>query len=994
MSLPTGMRLGRYEIDVVLGAGGMGEVYRARDLDLGRLVALKVLPDDVVSKPDRVRRFIQEARAASALSHPNIAHVYEVGRSDERHFIAMEYVQGETLRDRLNARSLTVSEALDIACQATAAVGSAHGARIVHRDIKPENIMVRPDGYVKVLDFGLAKLLEGSAEETRPTTLKTEPGTVMGTVDYMSPEQLRGLAIDERTDVFSLGAVLYEMFTGRAPFDAPSKSDRAAAVLTREPDVSLVRASDLRAVIAKAMAKDREQRYASARALLEALTAAGKAMRASSGVPTEVLSASPAPKSRRKTYIAAIAVAVIAAIFAVPATIRMRGRQRATAKIPQLERLIEQHHYFEAFDLANDIRPALPADERVLRALQTASEPLTVRTSPSGARVFLRRYEPPRQTSRMLLGATPLDKVPVPRGDFILTIEKEGYATVDRPLSLAPLYVIDLVVNAPPPIVDQSLQKSSAIPSGMISVPGGAYRLVGWQRPTEALVTLNDFFLDRCEVSNAQFADFVTKGGYHHREFWKVPFVKDGKTLSFDDATALMHDTTGLPGPRDWTGQRFPEGRGDYPVSGVTWYEAAAYAEFAGKKLPTIFQWDKASRNGTISGFGSSFPWGIVAKGSDIRPRANLEGTSPMPVDSMEFGLSAFGALHMAGNVAEWCRNPNGDGFATRGGAFDDSTYSFGLVGEYPGFYSSPRIGFRCVRETSTSAGDQGAFMLAKGGDTPRFTPVSDAEFQRLRSRYDYEKAPLNARVTGVVETDAWRRERISFTGVKGRTAIAYLYLPKHAARPLQIIHFVPAIDVSRRMRSLPEEMEYFLAPFIRGGRAAFGVVLQGYIEREPPPEYIEPSARDAEYGDRMIDDVTELRRGLDYLETRADIDATRLAYFGPSAGADFGLIVAGVDHRYQSLVLEGAGLRRRDAEAVAVANKINYAPRIEGRKLMLNGKYDEVHPLRTDAEPLFQLLREPKKFVTYEGGHAPVIESTIRITTEFLDKTLGPVRQ
>ena len=994
MQLATGTRIGRYQIELPLGAGGMGEVYRARDLQLDRPVALKILPADVLERPDRVRRFVQEAKAACALNHPNVAHVYEVGQGDGLHFISMEYVQGETLRERLTKHPPSAVETVEIVNQVAAALAGAHAAGVVHRDIKPENIMLRPDGYVKVLDFGLAKLLQPSEPDDRgATALKTTPGTVMGTVDYMSPEQLRGDDVDQRSDVFSLGVMLYEMLSGHRPFEAQSKSDRIAAVLTREPDLRDVQEPELRAIVAKALQKDRQQRYRSAAELQQALNQYGRARKTSSDVQTEALQV-PRMSKRRFIGIGVAALVVAASAIIWPAAVRAKSRRRALSDVPRLESLVDHGRYFDAFDLGNQLRAVLPGDERVSRAMEKISDRLTVKTTPDGARVFLRRYEPPRVTTSELVGTTPLEKLPVARGDYILTLQKEGYATVSRPLSLAPLHVIDLTVNAPPPVIDQHLQRADEVPRGMVHVQGGPYRLVGWSRPSEALVPLDDFYIDRYEVSNAQFAEFVANGGYRHPEFWKYRFAKDGKTLSFSEAMSLLHDTTGLPAPRGWASQRYPQGQSNYPVSGLTWYEAAAYAEFVHKKLPTVFEWDKAAHNGAVSGFGSSFPWGFVPAGIDIRPRANLEGTGPMPVDSMEFGLSPFGALNMAGNVSEWCRNTYGEGFATRGGAFDDGTYVFGAVGDYPGFYASPKIGFRCVQESQSTTADQGGFALSKA-EAAVFKPMPDAEFARLiEPRYNYDKSPLDAKVVAVEETDAWRREKIAFNGVKGRRAIAYLYLPKHAARPLQVIHFVPAIDVARRMRALPDEMEFFLTPFIRAGRAAFGVVLQGYIEREPPPGYVEPTPKEAEFGDAMIDDVTEFRRGLDYLETRPDIDKTRIAYFGPSAGADLGLLVAGVEHRYRALVLEGAGIRRRDAEAVAVANKINFVPHITGQKLLLNGRYDEIHPMHTDAEPLFRLLREPKKFLLYEGGHAPILESTIRITTEFLDRTLGPVTQ
>ncbi len=229
--LNNGQQIGHYKIRSAIGAGGMGEIYLAQDTRLERRVALKILPEKFTADSDRLNRFVREAKSASALNHPNIITIYEIGESDGTNFIATEFIEGETLRDRLMEGKMPLNELLSIAVQTSEALAAAHAARIIHRDIKPENIMIRRDGYVKVLDFGLAKLTEKQnpisdlEAETRKLAL-TMPGMVMGTAAYMSPEQTRGLAnIDARTDIWSLGVVLFEMLTGRVPFAGETVSD-------------------------------------------------------------------------------------------------------------------------------------------------------------------------------------------------------------------------------------------------------------------------------------------------------------------------------------------------------------------------------------------------------------------------------------------------------------------------------------------------------------------------------------------------------------------------------------------------------------------------------------------------------------------------------------------------------------------------------------------------------------------------------------------------
>lgn len=314
MTISPGTRIDRYQITSPIASGGMGEIYLAQDIRLGRKVALKLLPAKYTQDQDRLRRFEQEAYAASALNHPNIITIFEIGEADGRHFIATEFIEGTTLRKRLLAAKFTCGEVLEIATQVVSALASAHAAGIVHRDIKPENIMIRPDGYVKILDFGLAKLTEkamtagsaliqydtgydlsptesselteGAFSEPAPgasllevediftanTVKETTPGLVMGTAHYMSPEQARGRKIDARTDIFSFGIVLYEMVTGRLPFEGHGSREVISSILSADPPPLVHYQPQVPEVLewitAKALVKDREERYQTAKEML------------------------------------------------------------------------------------------------------------------------------------------------------------------------------------------------------------------------------------------------------------------------------------------------------------------------------------------------------------------------------------------------------------------------------------------------------------------------------------------------------------------------------------------------------------------------------------------------------------------------------------------------------------------------------------------------------------------------------------------------------
>jgi serine/threonine protein kinase/Tol biopolymer transport system component len=325
--------LGPYRIVSKLGSGGMGDVWLATEISLGRSVALKLLQPDLTRDPARVQRFEQEARAASALSHPNVCTILALGRAaDGQHYIAMEYVEGDTLRHRLSTKRMSPLEAVDVAAQVAGALSAAHAAGIVHRDIKPENVMIRRDGFVKVLDFGLAKLApavtDGAADATR-TVLKTDIGVVLGTVTYMSPEQARGEDVDARTDIWSLGVLLYESVAGRSPFAASSSSEVLAAILDRDPPpvarFEPETPPELQRIITKALRKDRNQRYQTVQDLLLDLQTlrddlhalarpgSGPVMPAAAQSAPSGSGAVPAVRSRRSVMIGVAALVLLAA---------------------------------------------------------------------------------------------------------------------------------------------------------------------------------------------------------------------------------------------------------------------------------------------------------------------------------------------------------------------------------------------------------------------------------------------------------------------------------------------------------------------------------------------------------------------------------------------------------------------------------------------------------------------------------------------------------
>ncbi|SRR6266545_502395 len=319
--LEKGEQVGHYKILGKLGTGGMGEVYLANDARLDRTVALKILPADVAADKRRMQRFKQEARIASALNHPNILTIFEFGEADNLDFIATEYVDGETLRLRLRSKHMTLLETIDVAIQVVSALDAAHEAKIVHRDIKPENIMLRRrDNIVKVLDFGLAKLTEtkslltGQVSDTEaPTEFKSIPGTVLGTVKYMSPEQAKGLQVDERTDLWSVGAVIYEMVSGHVPFSGATKSHTVVEILERDPrplsqSMEVTIPHELERIVNKALAKIADERYQTAKDMLIDLRSLRRQLDLEAGMMRSAAPDSSIPLPRDKTTSTGVSV--------------------------------------------------------------------------------------------------------------------------------------------------------------------------------------------------------------------------------------------------------------------------------------------------------------------------------------------------------------------------------------------------------------------------------------------------------------------------------------------------------------------------------------------------------------------------------------------------------------------------------------------------------------------------------------------------------------
>jgi eukaryotic-like serine/threonine-protein kinase len=1012
-----GDRIGRYKLLQRIGEGGCGVVYMAdQEEPVRRRVALKVIKLGMDTK-QVIARFEAERQALALMDHPNIAKVLDAGATDTgRPYFVMELVRGVRITEYCDQNRLSTDDRLKLFIQVCHAVQHAHQKGVIHRDIKPSNILVMVADDVpmpKMIDFGIAKAI---GERLTDKTVFTRFEQFIGTPAYMSPEQagMSGLDVDTRSDIYALGVLLYELLTGRPPFEPkelaqagldeiirrireeepPKPSTRLSRLEEKERTTTAQRRSteapklirslrgDLDWVVMKCLEKNRTRRYETAGCLAQEIERHLKQEPILARPPSTAYRAQKFIRRNKVMVTAAAILICLVVLTTAGAWFWLRHTHIEWAKnqaVTEMERLTEQasqgggySKFRQALQLGQRASRYAPTDPRLKKALDACSSVWSIESDPPGAQVSIRPYDDTNETWKAL-GHTPILNR-FGRGFYVVRLEKAGYDTVEA--------VGGAMIGEGD--VSRQLDPAHTIPPGMIRVPGRRVASLGD-------VEVPSFFVDKYEVTNRRFKEFVHAGGYQNSRYWKQPFVRDGKVLTWEEAMSLFRDTTGRPGPASWVSGNYPAECAEHPVSGVSWYEAAAYAGFAGKSLPTKDHW-AAAAGFDLTACQWYFP-SLISAASNF----HLDRTAPV---GSHKGINRFGAFDMAGNVREWCSNESADGRFIRGGAWDSPPYMYSLETQQALWDRSPQNGFRCVKYLDRDRIPAKLFERSLGNvrDFRQVQPVSDDVFEIYKAKFQYDRTELKSNVEEYDESAAdWIRERATFDAAyNSERMIAQLYLPRNGRKPYQSLMFIggPVLGETRATMEWLLTSQHFDC-LLKSGRAVVFPVIKGTYERTGDMTYPKMFATEEyrhTHTEILIKWVQDFGRCIDYLQRRPDFDGQKIALCGASWSGDLALIVSAVEPRVRANIIFTSGFP--DNQALPEAQALNYVSRVKVPTLMLNGRYDMFYPLDTAVKPAFNLLGTPegnKELKVYDTDHYIPLSEGSRQMLAWLDKYFGP---
>ncbi len=961
----------RYAIERELGSGGMATVYLAEDLKHRRPVAIKVLQRELAHTLG-VDRFLREIEVIGRLQHPHILTLIDSGEIDGLPYYVMPFVQGQSLRDHLeNTGPMSVDEAVRITREIADGLQHAHDHGVIHRDIKPANVLMSDDHPI-IADFGIATALEHAT-----VGRITETGISLGSPVYMSPEQAAGERdLDSRTDIYSLGCVTYEMLAGDPPITEGSMQAIVGKKLAGKwPALREVRKDipvEIDRAVAKAIATDAADRFADAKSYADALeVGAAHAHQGAAGQATR----------RRTMTIAGVSVLAVVALSIVFVQSRARNERRlwATQQVAQLELLASTAQYAEAYALAEQLDTIIPDDTALARMRPLFTDFFPVITDVPGATVYRQLYdEPADQWTR--IGTTPIDSLALPKWGngfaMRLRIELEGYA----PTFLLPVAISDWRRQWPG-MDTVRLERPGDVPTGMVRIPG--YPMNDPANPGEQ-IQLKDYWIDRFETTNGEYQEFVDAGGYENREYWVEPFLRDGVAISWEEGIAQFNDETGRPGPSTWRFGRYAEGQDNYPVGGVSFYEAAAYARFRGKVLPPSLHWYRAARR-----YARETTW-------IVHPRSNLGGDGPWEVGSRR-SMNSYGVYDVAGNVREWCSNlMDGERF-TQGAAWSDPRFETGWRIRVPSFDRSLTNGIRLMMHFEDDA--TYALLTAPVGnnaarDYRGVAPVSDAEFAIYRRLYDYEPTPLESVVEIEGSTEYYSWFKVTFdAGYGGERGGAYIFLPHEGEPPYQSILYWPGAGAMQERQMDHEFIQQWTGFVMQSGRALVLPLFKGSYERDDADFSISRSTWGnalTYYRDLSIQWIKDLRRTVEYLESSEEFDEEKIGFYGHSWGGIVAPVALVLEPRIKVTVLDVGGFWVFGSDPFPEFDPVNFAPRVTSPVLMLNGEFDQVFPLEIAQKPMFELLGGDKEHYVFPAGHVVPRDSVITHSLAWYDKYLG----
>ncbi len=671
----------RYAIEREIGAGGMATVYLADDLKHHRKVAVKVLRPELAATLG-AERFLREIEIAAGLTHPHILPVHDSGEADGFLYYVMPFVKGESLRDRIGRDGkLPIGDTIRLLRDVADGLAEAHRQGLVHRDVKPDNVMISGKHAV-VADFGVAKAVTSATGAQALTTA----GVSLGSPSYMSPEQAAAEPVDHRTDIYALGVMGYELLAGRPPFVGPTTQAVLMAQLTADPEPVVDRRPDtppaLEQLIMKCLAKKPDDRWQSTDEVLQQLEAMATP---SGGVPSLRVEAQPFVKGSPRRLLVRRALIASPIVLAAAGLLVVQQRRAGAVRdlAAQLQPAVDSGRMDEVY---TSLRAAdLPVSARGLGDIAAVvGGRVTLETEPPGAMVTLTRVAVTNDTDGISLDASPIRNHLAVAGDYIAHAQMTGYEDLSF---LIHVPAGDTVTFR------RTLVNESWDAAGMLLVDAGfVMGPVADDYPGQEIPA---FLIDRYEVTNEAFMAFVADGGYRDRAFWPDTLLLQGVSVPFETAVQTFVDRTGIPGPRTWTGGTFANDRARHPVAGVSWYEAAAYAQWAGRLLPTLPQWWRAA----LGDVDRPYPWG--SDFTTLDERANFSMMATTPVGRLSAGMGPYGAHDMAGNVREWLAgDPGAERYPTIGGSWQDPSYMFSTpnIDRLPPGFTSEAVGFRLVK--------------------------------------------------------------------------------------------------------------------------------------------------------------------------------------------------------------------------------------------------------------------------------------------------------